>query len=163
MTVAATSVELTVEAPPSPPGEVLFGPPYPRRRESPRGAAPKRPAQAPRPAPRHTQLEARARRLVQALVEIVDGDRPVTQLLRMATRNVYDDLVARLTSLGAATARGSRVGPLSTRVASVHVGQPRSDCAEISARIVQGNRSRALALRLELIDGRWMCSALRWG
>lgn len=163
MTVAATSVELSVEAPPAPPGEILFGPPYPRRRENARVAAGVRSPRAPGPRPRHTQLEARARRLVQALVEIVDGDRPVTQLLRMATRSVYDDLVARLTSLGAATSRGTRVGPLSTRVASVHVGQPRRDCAEISARIVQGNRSRALALRLELIDGRWVCSALRWG
>ena len=164
MTIAATSIQLRVEAPPIPPAEVILGPPAPRTRGDVRTSP--RPVDVLRPAgPRrqHSQLEARSRRLVQALVEIVDGDRPVGQILRMATDVVYDDLVARLASLGAATARGARVGPLSTRVASVHVEQPRRDCAEVSARIVQGSRSRALALRLDLVDGRWLCSALRWG
>lgn len=156
------TVELSIEAPPVPPGEVP-DPHRPRRRAHPRIPVGTPSPPAPVRRRRHTQLEVRARRLVQALVEIVDGDRPVAQLVRMSTGAVYDELVDRLASLGAATSQGRRVGPLSTRVASVHVEQPDRGCAEVSARIVQGNRSRALALRLDLVDGRWLCSALRWG
>lgn len=110
-----------------------------------------------------TQMRARARRFVQALVEIVDGDRPAVQLMQMSTETVYDDLIDRLESLASLSARGTRVGPLATQVASVHVEQPDRTGAEVSARIVQGDRSRALALRLDLFEGRWRCSAIRWG
>ena len=110
-----------------------------------------------------TQMRARARRLVQALVEVIDGDRPAIQLLRMATDTVYDDIVSRLDSLARLSTRSAQGGAPSTQVASVHVEQPQHDCAEISARIVQGSRSRAIALRLDLVEDRWVCSAILWG
>lgn len=160
MSAPTTTIELRVQRPPAPPRT----PPAPTlpRLTSP-GPGQSRPLAHPRSRRGHTQMEARSRRIVHALVEIIDGARPATQMLRMATEPVYDDLVARLESLGGASTRGAPVAPLSTRVASVHVEQPAASCAEISARIVQGSRSRALALRLDLIDGRWMCSAMNWG
>lgn len=163
MTVTATTVELSVEAAPAPPSALQVGLPQPPRRRAAVRSAPLADQPPTGPRRQHSQLEVRSRRFVQALVEIIDGDRPAAQLVRMATDSVYDELVARLASLGAATSRGARVGPLSTRVASVHVEQPQRGGAEVSARIVQGGRSRALALRLDLVDGRWLCSALRWG
>ncbi|UYM04051.1 Rv3235 family protein [Solicola gregarius] len=160
MSASTTAIELRVQRPPAPPRT----PPAPvlPRLTSP-GAGPRRPATRPTAGRPHTQMEARSRRIVQALVEIIDGARPASQMLRLATESVYGDLVDRLESLGGASAHGAPAGPLSTRVASVHVEQPADACAEISARIVQGNRSRALALRLDRVDGRWMCSAMNWG
>ncbi len=160
---AAPTIELRVERPPGPPD--LTGangstsavsrlePTTPSFAEIIAGTSPAAP----------TQMRARARRLVQALVEIVDGDRPVTQLVRMCTDTVYDDLVDRLESLGGVSTRSAQTCPLSTQVASVHVHQPGQDYAEVSARIVQGGRSRAVALRLDLHGDRWVCSAIRWG
>lgn len=154
------TIELHIERPPAPPGLAAGA----------LAAAPRPPAvpdiapiTAPTPTAPPTQMRARARRFVQALVEIIDGDRPSIQLLRMSTEAVYDDLVDRLDSLASLSARGARVGPLSTQVASVHVEQPDRGSAEVSARIVQGGRSRALALRLDRLEGRWLCSAIRWG
>ncbi|MDN5854231.1 MAG: Rv3235 family protein [Actinomycetia bacterium] len=162
MTTAPT-IELRVERPPGPPDLTAAD-------GLPDGVTALEPASSPfgqilAPASpmAPTQMRARARRFVQALVEIVDGDRPAIQLLRMSTEAVYDDLVDRLDSLACLSTRGAHPCPLSTQVASVHVNQPGLDYAEVSARIVQGGRSRALALRLDLLEGRWVCSAIRWG
>ena len=54
------------------------------------------------------QVEGWARRYVQAATEIVGGDRPVTQLLRWSTRDVYVDLQRR--ALLVARAGGHRPG-----------------------------------------------------
>jgi len=161
VTTTAT-IELRIERAPGPPdlgataaaseGDAALG-----RTPSPFGQV-RAPAS---PAP--TQMRARARRFVQVLVEVVDGDRAATQLLPMTTDAIYDDVLTRLDSLAALAGRNARPCPMSTRVASVHVNQPDHDHAEISARIVQGGRSRALALRLDLLGGRWRCTAIRWG
>ena len=156
MTTTST-IDLQIERPPAPPVSATDWPTAAPPIDAPSIAPLKAPSAPP------TQLRTRARRYVQALVEVVDGDRPAIQLLRMSTDAVYDDLVDRLDSLAGLSARGTSVGPLSTRVASVHVKQPDADVAEVSARTVQGGRSRALALRLEQRDGRWLCSAIRWG
>lgn len=158
MTTAPT-LDLHIGRPPAPSAPIV---------ESPAPSSqPPAPAVAtiglPTPAVPLTQMRARAHRFVQVLVEIIDGDRPAIQLLRMSTEAVYNDVIDRLESLAGLSARGARLGPLSTQVGSVHVEQPRDDCAEISARIVQRGRSRALALRLDRSDGRWVCSAIRWG
>jgi transcription antitermination factor NusA-like protein len=46
---------------------------------------------------------------------------------------------------------------------SIRVGEPADGIAEISAVIRQGERHRAVAVRLEGIDGRWRCTALQLG
>ena len=45
--------------------------------------------------PARREVERWARRYAQAAVEIVGGDRPVSQLLRWSTREVYEDLTRR--------------------------------------------------------------------
>lgn len=161
--MTTSTVDLRVEPAPRPPNTIVLAPPPPQRRATPpRTTAADGPSE-PQRVRRHNQLEMRAFRLVQALVEIIDGDRPVTQLVKLSTSAVYQDLVGRLSALSGATAGGTVAEPLSTRVASVHVEQPAPTSAEISARIVQGDRSRALALRIDQTGGRWICSAIRWG
>lgn len=118
------------------------------------------PAAAGQPA---EPLIEQASRFVQAVVEIVAGDRPCTQAIRYADEHVYATLTRHLV---AATrdedGRSIRHRPRA-RVVSIRVTCPRGDAAEISARVSDGTRSRALAARLELMRGRWVCTALEIG
>ena len=106
-----------------------------------------------------------ARRFAQAVVEIVGGDRPVSQLLRWTDRDIYADLHRR--ALLVARAGGhmpgqARVQPTRPRVLSVHTSYVDDDVIEASAHVKYGERSRALASRFELRDGRWLCTALEF-
>jgi len=118
--------------------------------------------------PGATTVHAKACRFVLALVEVSAGDRPAGQLSSWMTRPVYQHFTDQLRLLDAArTSRGESTTPRA-RVVSVHVRMPACDSAEVAARIVQGRRSRALALRLEVRDDarqreRWLCTALSWG
>ena len=103
-----------------------------------------------------------AMRFIQAVIEVVSSDRPLSQLARWTRPEVFVDLgrrrerVAQHRSPG--QARTSR-----QHVASVHVWQPSSDVAEVAARVTMGIRSRAIAARLEFERGRWLCTALTFG
>jgi hypothetical protein len=107
-----------------------------------------------------------AGRLVQAVIEVVSGVRPVSQLVRWTTAPVYEALCARVTRPITHTGAGSR-DLITTRLAevvrSVRVSEPRDGVAEVCAIVQQGPRCRAIALRLESIDGRWQCTALQIG
>ncbi|HWJ82104.1 MAG TPA: Rv3235 family protein [Nocardioides sp.] len=108
-------------------------------------------------------IEEWARRFVQAAVEIVGGDRPVSQLLRWTTPDVYADLHRRALLVGRAgghqpgLARVQQVRPL---VQSVHACFITGDVVEAAAHVRYGERSRALAARFERRDQRWLCTAL---
>jgi hypothetical protein len=105
-----------------------------------------------------------AGRLVQAVIEVVSGARPVSQLVRWTTSPVYEALCASIARPVAY--QGSRE-LIPTRLAevvrSVRVSEPRDGVAEVCAVVQQGPRCRAIALRLEGIDGRWQCTALQIG
>lgn len=118
-----------------------------------------------------------AHRFAQAVVEIVAGDRPASQLTRHATLDVLDQLerTARHRALRAAellrtsvrtSAKASGANsavPARPRVTSIHLSEPADGVAEACAVISAGPRRRALAFRLEGLDGRWQCTALRMG
>jgi hypothetical protein len=111
------------------------------------------------------RAEEWARRFAQAAVEIVGGDRPVSQLLRWTDRDVYADLHRRallVARAGGHTPGQARVQPSSPRVLSVHTAFVAEDVVEASAHIKYGERSRAVASRFELRDGRWLCTALEF-
>jgi hypothetical protein len=103
-----------------------------------------------------------AARFVQAALEVTTGGRPVLQLLRWATTEVYDDLRHR-----AVAASHGDVGIRRHRapwiVRSLHVSEPLDGVVEACAVVERGARLRALALRLEGLDGRWVCTVLDWG
>jgi hypothetical protein len=98
-------------------------------------------------------------RLAQAIAEVLAGARPANQLSRVATLDVLQLLERGSGRLGV------RPGapPQRPIVASVHISEPRDGVAEACAVVDTGLRKRALALRLEGINGQWRCTALHVG
>ena len=97
-----------------------------------------------------------AHALVQRLLEVAAGVRPLAQLQRDTTPELYAELEALLVRRPRAT------GPRPTRadVRSVHVQQHPDGVAEVCATVVRSRRAGALALRVEGWRGRWVCSAV---
>lgn len=104
-----------------------------------------------------------AARFAQGVVEVLGCDRPLPQLVRWTSRRVYADLERRLRILGQASVSEQRLRTVRPQVRSVHVCHPTPECAEVSVHVRHGKRSRALAARLELHQGRWQCTALQLG
>jgi Family of unknown function (DUF6459) len=112
-----------------------------------------------------TRLEQWAHRYAQAAVEIVGGDRPVTQLLRWTAPGVYADLArrAQLVARAAGQRPGQgRVQAVRPQVVGVRTCFVEPEAAEVSAHVRYGHRSRAVALRFEIRDDRWQCVALEF-
>lgn len=97
-----------------------------------------------------------ARALVQGLLEVLGGVRPVSQLRRRASPALCTDL-EELVHTGPRPV-GRR--PSTGAVLSLHVQQPTTAVAEVSATVRRGARAGALALRLELEAGAWVCTAI---
>lgn len=106
--------------------------------------------------------QAWAARFLQAVVEVVSSDRPLTQLVRWTDQAVYAEIAERKQRVAAA--RQSLAGRAGrAHVATVHVCYPTHDSAEVAARVSMGGRSRAIAARLELRRDRWLCTAIEFG
>ena len=97
-----------------------------------------------------------AQALVQRLLEVLAGVRPVAQLKRDTTLDVYDDLERMV------TVRPRPTGPRPDRrsVRSIHVQEQPGGVAEVFATVRRGARYGAVALRLEIAGGQWRCTAL---
>lgn len=113
--------------------------------------------------PLRRDLEQWAHRYAQAAVEIVGGDRPVSQLLRWSSQEVYQNLDrrARLVAHAGRHQPGQgRVQPVRPKVLGVHACFLAREVAEVSVHVRYGERSRAVAARFERSDQRWCCTAL---
>ena len=108
-------------------------------------------------------LDGFATRFAQAVVEVIGGDRGVYQLMRWTTDEVYDDLQRRSSVLQRTSGQDPRRRKLRAQVRSVHLSCPQPDVAEISIHVRHGHRSRAIAARIERIEGRLRCSAIEFG
>jgi hypothetical protein len=108
-------------------------------------------------------LDAFAARFAQAVVEVIGGDRGVHQLMRWTTEWVYADLTHRSHALHRATPGDQRRRRVRATVRSVHLFRPDEDAAELSIHVRHGPRSRAIAARIERIEGRWRCTVLEFG
>jgi hypothetical protein len=112
------------------------------------------------------RLDAWVHRYLQAVVEIVSGDRPVTQLLRWTRPEVYDDLGRRAVLVaragGHAPGRGRGRDAVRPAVLGMHTTLVHEDALEASVHVRYGQRSRAVAARFELVRGRWQCVALEF-
>lgn len=106
--------------------------------------------------------EAWAATFIQAVVEVVACDRPVTQLVRWTTRAVYAEILRRQQNV-ARHRSDSSVRSTRQHVATVRLCQPTPDSAEIAARVAFGGRSRAVAARLDRLNDRWLCTAIQFG
>ena len=103
-----------------------------------------------------------AGRLVQAVAEVLAGDRPVAQLVRWTSAGVFAHMQRRAQGH---TRGGSADGPPRQRpvVRSLHISQPAAGVAEVCAAVQRGSRVMAIALRLDVRGGRWLCTALEVG
>ncbi|HET6627759.1 MAG TPA: Rv3235 family protein [Nocardioidaceae bacterium] len=109
------------------------------------------------------EVEAWAARFAQAVVEVLGGDRPLSQLVRWTTSRVYADLGRRVRILARTAPARQRLRTVRPQVRSVRVFQPTPASAEVSVHVRHGRRSRALAARLQLDDDHWQCTDLELG
>jgi hypothetical protein len=115
----------------------------------------------PAPAPAEdAELRAWCARFAQAVVEVTGGDRPLTQLVRWTSTKVYAELGRRVQVMAQARQIGTGRRVVRPQVRSVHLCRPTEASAEVSVHVRYGQRSRALAARLEHRDGHWTCTAL---
>ncbi|MET0953496.1 MAG: Rv3235 family protein [Aeromicrobium sp.] len=110
-------------------------------------------------------IRERSARFMQALVEVLSGERPVRQLAAWMAPDVYAQLTSRL-AVHARVPLRARSGS-GARIVSVHVAMVHDEAAEIAGRMVHRGRSRAIAVRLELQTSHrgaqvWRCTALTW-
>jgi hypothetical protein len=97
-----------------------------------------------------------AHALVQGLLEVLAGVRPVSQLQRGTT----PELFAQLEQLVHGRPRRAGARPVTGAVRSLHVQQRPEGVAEVCATVRRGPRMAAIALRLEGLGGRWCCTEL---
>lgn len=102
-------------------------------------------------------------RLVQAVSEVLAGDRPISQMVRFTDEAVFTELNRRVRLLGLSTTATGRGSKERSAVRSVRVCKPTEHVAEVAAHVRHGDRSRAIALRMEIRRNRWVCTALELG
>lgn len=113
-----------------------------------------------------TELEVWIGRVVQAAVEIVGGDRPISQAVRWTTSRVYQQLGRRATHLGRVGGYSPGVGRVQRvrpRVTGVMTSSPDEGIVDAAITVRTGQRVRAVAARFERLEDRWICSVLDFG
>lgn len=101
--------------------------------------------------------------MVQAVSEVLVGDRPISQLVRFTDEAVFTELNRRVRLLGLSTTATGRGAKERSAVRSVRVCKPAVHVAEVAAHVRHGERSCAIALRMEIRRNRWVCTALELG
>lgn len=116
-------------------------------------------------------LEVWSRRYAQAVVEIVSGDRPVSQLVRWHTPPIHRELARRASIVSRAGVHQAGQGRGRLLVVRPQVVSARTcfitpGIAEVSIHVKYGARSRAIAARFEHQTdgqgGRWIATALEF-
>ena len=105
-----------------------------------------------------------AGRIALALLEVMTGVRSAPQVLRWTTPEVYAVVARRSALVARRVAEGNapRTRPR-LRVVRVRVCEPADGVAEVSAAFRRADRVRAIAFRLQGVDGRWRITALQLG
>lgn len=119
-------------------------------------ATPQRPAPTPTPLPDAVPQPRPTDRFADLLLAVLSGRRPVHSMLRHTVGRAYDEL-ARLAERG--PLRSPQGAHPVVRDIGYYVAAP--GALEVFARIGAGDRTRAMAFRLEHgPDHRWRCTAL---
>lgn len=100
-----------------------------------------------------------AQQFCVGVTEVIYGDRAVNQLVRCTSERVYTDLAKR-SAMAKSRRRMTTDRIARARLERIRLQRPSAKAVEICARLRQGDRNHALAARLELINGRWICVAL---
>lgn len=108
--------------------------------------------------------------LAVALGEALAGIRPADQLARSFSEPAFEAVLAavparRLAARRTAAARSGVGGATRPRikVRSLRSFEPVDGAAEVCAHVQVGARARAMALRLEGMGGRWVCTQVQIG
>lgn len=96
--------------------------------------------------------------MARLVVEAMDGSRPAGQLRRWLALPLHERIRRR-----GALARQRRQPPRPLQVRCAAVTFPVWGVAEVSLLLSQGGRVRALAMRLDGLDGRWVVTAFELG
>ncbi len=99
-------------------------------------------------------------KMAQAIIEIASGQRPAPQVIRHTSPQVYSVLARRALVSARRQPRGARRGAV---VRTIRLCEPADGIVEACAVVVSHGRVRALALRLEGLDGRWLVTQLTIG
>lgn len=99
-------------------------------------------------------------KMAQAIIEVISGQRPAPQLIRHTTPPIYEVLARRAL---VSTRRQSAGGRRAAIVRRIRLCEPVDGVVEASAVVIAHGRVRALALRAEGLDGRWIITQLTIG
>ena len=132
------------------------------------------PVDVPFPGPQVIDFEARLRaahelvdprpllvNLARCVTEIIAGVRSLDQLARWVTDDVYLTLLRRVTIAARSRAiTGGEARRPRLSIGDPIVTEPHAGVVEAVVMVHQPTRSRAVAIRLESIEGRWRSSAI---
>jgi Family of unknown function (DUF6459) len=106
-----------------------------------------------------------AAKFVQAAIEVALGLRPASQLIRWTSIEVHESLVRRGELVARAVRRGGIQGVQSVQpqLRALITCSPAPQIWEVAAVIAEASRVRAVAFRMEGIQGRWRVTVLDIG
>ena len=96
------------------------------------------------------ELHAWTMRFIVSVVEVWAGRRQPAQLISWCHRAIYMELLR-------ASGSQKEIG----KIKSIHQSEPLDGICESTALIRYGDRLRAVVIRFEGVDGRWLCTALK--
>lgn len=82
-------------------------------------------------------------------IEIFSGKRQPAQLASRCHRVIYSELLRKVGTLSAGA-----------RMKSLYLSQPLDGICEATITVAEGERLRAIVMRCEGVDGRWLCTTL---
>lgn len=101
------------------------------------------------------------RSLTQGVLEVLAGVREVDQLARWFSEEAFRALVTRANlSARARSARGQTPARPAFQILSIHHSSPADNVVEAAVVVAGPGRTRAVAIRLEGLDGRWRAASL---
>jgi len=89
-------------------------------------------------------------KFIVSVIEIWAGRRQPAQLIRSCHRVIYMELLRN-------TGSQKEIG----RIRNIHQSEPLDGICESTVTVRYGDRLRAIIIRFEGVDGRWLCTALR--
>jgi hypothetical protein len=114
---------------------------------------------AARPRPELPDAQEWSAKLALAIIQALTGQRPAAQLNRW----VAEEVLVAISIYQRRSLSMHRRLAVPTALRSVRVQHPDPEVAEVSAHVIIGRRSAAMAFRLEALGDRWLCTALELG